>query len=179
MKTKMITIDHRGYINTSRGRIFGPIVNKYRESIDLIWPMVATGMRVYEHFNDGSTLLLTTSNFDRNNTPKVVNPSKPPVVTKVVDPAIPVDKKTELEEKTEKERKINGPSEEESVKGSDNVISETETKSVVERTSETSEQSQQVSNRQLSRRERREMRNKMNNQANNQNKQSDDSVEVV
>lgn len=68
--TKMITVESRGYVMTSRGRVMTPIRTPYRENVDRIWTMITQDRAtVMEHLN-GNKIPLTALNFDADNSVK-------------------------------------------------------------------------------------------------------------
>lgn len=64
LRSKTIRILHAGPI-LALGGIYGPILNWYRERMDVIWSMVRDGLRVVEKCPDGSEVVLTIQNYDQ------------------------------------------------------------------------------------------------------------------
>lgn len=80
VNSKMIIVKSRGYVNTSRGRVFAPISRPYRESPSTILRMITQDHAdVYEVIQGLGEVKLTTTNFDRDNSVKIdkVAPSIP------------------------------------------------------------------------------------------------------
>lgn len=68
--TKMITVESRGIVTTSRGTVFSPL-SPYRENIQYIWRMITEDQAdVYEIVNPTTKVRLTPQNFDKDNRPK-------------------------------------------------------------------------------------------------------------
>ena len=102
--SKMITIQSRGFVMTSRGRVMTPIRTPYRESTSRIWSMLNNDHAdIYERLKDGTDLKLTPQNFDTDNNavataPVELKPVQAPIKTQPdpVPPAV-VEEKKELE----------------------------------------------------------------------------------
>lgn len=68
VKSKIITVTSRGYVYTSRGRVFAPILSPYREETSVIFQMLTKdGANIVEHLPGGQKIELTIQNFDRDN----------------------------------------------------------------------------------------------------------------
>lgn len=92
VKSKMITVTSRGYVRTSRGRVFAPIPSPYREETSVIFQMIAKDdAKVVEHLPNGQKIELNVQNFDRDNSiaPKPVKVEEPK--EEVAIPATPVE----------------------------------------------------------------------------------------
>jgi len=86
-RTKMIKVTSRGWVTTSRGQVYAPIIPAYREELGVIFHMLAReNAKVVEILRDGSECELTIQNFDKNNEP--VKPIDPKPV--VENPAPPI-----------------------------------------------------------------------------------------
>jgi hypothetical protein len=101
VKSKMITVTSRGYVYTSRGRVFAPILSPYREETSVIFQMLTKdGANIVEHLPGGQKIELTIQNFDRDNsimpTPVVAEEPKKEEVAEI-PPVDGIGPETEIE----------------------------------------------------------------------------------
>lgn len=76
--SKMIVIKSKGRIETSRGRVYAPIKTPYRESISMILKMLTVyNADVWEILPTKEEIKLTTTNYDKNNNPRLYPPVDP------------------------------------------------------------------------------------------------------
>ena len=67
VQTKMITVESRGFVMTSRGKVMTPIRTPYRENVDRIWSMLTQDRAtVMEHIGN-KRIPLNVLNFDTDN----------------------------------------------------------------------------------------------------------------
>lgn len=88
ISSKMITVQSRGYITTSRGRFMAPIRTPYLETTDRIWSMITQDRAdVWERLSNGKDIQLNAQNFDQDNNAPV---EEKKVDTKAAEPVTPV-----------------------------------------------------------------------------------------
>ena len=73
--TKMITVDSRGYVMTSRGRVLAPIRTPYRETVDRIGVMIMQDRATVTEHLSGKKIPLTIMNFDTDNSVEKKEPA--------------------------------------------------------------------------------------------------------
>jgi len=88
MNAKLIKIKSNGPIY-AKGGVYGPIETPYAEDLGTVFRMLSAGVKIVEVLEDGTEVVLTVSNFDKNNAPKKEEKAQEPAKDQTPPPAKP------------------------------------------------------------------------------------------